>query len=219
MKENAEQWTNNNFHSNVFKDFANHWFFFNHCIFPDKRPIEKSEYWFLTLMLLVANLANTKWCKTREIWLKPWHMGIHMRVLSESYPMNTILVLWTKVASALEGIKEHAVSCRTWPDVGGVGWGSDIMFILTSTLHRQIIVIWSLVDITWSGIFVFLCLISRQYQQKFASPFRHLVMHHACVTSTNLVYDTMLLINSVCVTSILDTCLVLIMFIVCIPLS
>ena len=43
-------------------------------------------------------------------------MGTHMRLLSESYPMNTnmtgfrcfsnicILVLWTKLASALEGI-------------------------------------------------------------------------------------------------------------------
>ena len=43
-------------------------------------------------------------------------MGTHLRVLSESYPMNTnmisfqkslnlcILVLWTKVASALEGL-------------------------------------------------------------------------------------------------------------------
>ena len=44
-------------------------------------------------------------------------MGTHLRVLSESYPMNTnmagfryvfrnlcVLVLWTKVASALEGI-------------------------------------------------------------------------------------------------------------------
>ena len=46
--------------------------------------------------------------------LKPWQMGTHMRVLSESYPMNTnmtgfrwfskILVIWTKVASASEGI-------------------------------------------------------------------------------------------------------------------
>ena len=73
----------------------------------------------LTLMLLVANLANTKWWKKLRKWLKPWQMGTHMRVLSESYPMSTnmtgfrwfsevfrnlcILVLWTKVASALEG--------------------------------------------------------------------------------------------------------------------
>ena len=43
----------------------------------------------LTFMLLVADLANTKWCKKPETWLKPWHMGTHLRVLNESYPMNT----------------------------------------------------------------------------------------------------------------------------------
>ena len=46
--------------------------------------------------------------------MKPWHMGTHLRVLGESYPMNTImtgfrwflciLVLRTKVALALEGL-------------------------------------------------------------------------------------------------------------------
>ena len=43
----------------------------------------------LTLMLLVANLANTKRCKKSEIYLKTCQMGTHLRVLSESYPMNT----------------------------------------------------------------------------------------------------------------------------------
>ena len=43
----------------------------------------------LTLVLVVANLANTKWCKKTRKWLKPWHMGTHLRVLSKSYPMNT----------------------------------------------------------------------------------------------------------------------------------
>ena len=43
----------------------------------------------LTLMILVANLANTEWCKISEKWLKPWQMGTHLRVLSESFPMNT----------------------------------------------------------------------------------------------------------------------------------
>ena len=32
----------------------------------------------LTLMLLVANLADIKWCKKSEEWLKPWHMGTHL---------------------------------------------------------------------------------------------------------------------------------------------
>ena len=43
----------------------------------------------LTLMLLVANLTNTKKCKKPEKLLKPWQMGTHLRVLSESFPMNT----------------------------------------------------------------------------------------------------------------------------------
>ena len=47
--------------------------------------------WLLTLMLLVANLANTKWCKKPEKWPKPWQMGTHLRVLSESFQMNTNL--------------------------------------------------------------------------------------------------------------------------------
>ena len=49
--------------------------------------VMKTSY-MLTVMLLVANLANTKWCKNPEKWLKPWHMGTHLRVLSKSYPMN-----------------------------------------------------------------------------------------------------------------------------------
>ena len=56
---------------------------------------------FLTLMQLVANLANTKWStkfekfankkihKKAEKWLKTWLMDIYLRALSESYPMNT----------------------------------------------------------------------------------------------------------------------------------
>ena len=43
---------------------------------------------FLTLMLLVTNLANTKWCKKPEKWPKPWQMGTHMKVLGESFPIN-----------------------------------------------------------------------------------------------------------------------------------
>ena len=42
----------------------------------------------LTLMLLVTNLANTKLCNNPEKLLKPWHMGTHLRVLSQSYPLS-----------------------------------------------------------------------------------------------------------------------------------
>ena len=70
---------------------------------------------FLTFLLLVANLAYTKRLKKPEKWLKPWWMGIHLWVLYESFQMKTKmtgfqcffknLVLWTKVVSALEGLR------------------------------------------------------------------------------------------------------------------
>ena len=37
-------------------------------------------------MRLVANLAITELCRKLK---EPWHMGTHLRVLSESIPMNT----------------------------------------------------------------------------------------------------------------------------------
>ena len=46
----------------------------------------------LTLMLLVVTLANTKLCKNPEKLLKPGQMGTHLRVLSESFPMNTNMI-------------------------------------------------------------------------------------------------------------------------------
>ena len=56
-------------------------------------------------------------------------MGTHLRVMSESYPMNTnmaglrcfseIFVFWTKVASALEGL---ALSCT---EISSVVWTED----------------------------------------------------------------------------------------------
>ena len=64
-------------------------------------------------MLLVANLVNTKWCKKPEKRLKPWQLGTHLKVLIENTNMTgfrcfsnlCVLVLWTKVASASEGLK------------------------------------------------------------------------------------------------------------------
>ena len=72
----------------------------------------------LTRVSLVANLANTKWCKT--FLFKYWNPGkwvSHLRVLSANFQMNTkmigrveiylenvVLVLWIKVSSALEGL-------------------------------------------------------------------------------------------------------------------
>ena len=80
-------------------------------------------------------------------WLKPWQMGTHLRVLSESYPINTnmtgfgwfseifcILVLLTKVAPGLEGLNIkwwHAdlwiltkcLSANRFPDRCVYWWG------------------------------------------------------------------------------------------------
>ena len=72
-----------------------------------------------TPMLLVANIANTKWCKKPANWLKPWHVGTHLRVLSETYLMNTnrvkliiknrcIPVLWQSSLSI------RRVNLKTW---------------------------------------------------------------------------------------------------------
>ena len=47
----------------------------------------------LTLMLLVANLANTKWRERPENWLKPWHMGTHLSAqweLSNEYQHDRV---------------------------------------------------------------------------------------------------------------------------------
>ena len=55
---------------------------------PNKKTDIKL-YQNVTLMLLMANFDSTKCCKKPEKWLKPWHMGTHLRALSESYLMNT----------------------------------------------------------------------------------------------------------------------------------
>ena len=79
----------------------------------------------MTLMLVVANLANTKCSKKLEKIIKPWHIGTHMRVLSESFPMDTIMtgvrwflenfvfVHWAKEASALKGCDNATVGHST----------------------------------------------------------------------------------------------------------
>ena len=70
---------------------------------------------YITLMVLVANSAITNSYRNPEKWLKPWHMGTYLRVLSMNYLMNTnmtgirwfsSLCFWTKVASALEGLTD-----------------------------------------------------------------------------------------------------------------
>ena len=68
-----------------------------------------------------------KTCKNPEKRLKPWHIGTHLRVLLQGYPMNTnttglrwssqifafMHVHWTKVALALEGLTHTDCACST----------------------------------------------------------------------------------------------------------
>ena len=86
----------------------------------------------LTLMLLLANLANTKWCKktwkiTKTLawygysgrafqWIPTWQ-GLN------DFQNLCVLVLWTKVALALEGLLKD-----------GVG---DMWFVVECTLTRR----------------------------------------------------------------------------------
>ena len=55
-------------------------------------------------MLLVPKFANTKYCKNPEKLLKGCHMGTHLRLFSESFPMTGFRLFSMKVASALEGL-------------------------------------------------------------------------------------------------------------------
>ena len=53
-------------------------------------PLQETNFFLaLTPMLVVANLAYTKWCIKPERWPKPWHLGTHLKVLSSTYPLNT----------------------------------------------------------------------------------------------------------------------------------
>ena len=45
--------------------------------------------WWLILPKWYQNCHNTRWCKESGKWLKPWHMGTHLGVLSERIPINT----------------------------------------------------------------------------------------------------------------------------------
>ena len=77
----------------------------------------KREIKELTLILLVANLANTKWCKTTRKMTETLAHGYSsestQRELSNDYQHHRVymvfkdlcvLVLWAKVAPALEGL-------------------------------------------------------------------------------------------------------------------
>ena len=78
-----------------------------------------SFYWNiilrLTLILLVANLTNIKWCKKSGKCLKPCHMGTHVRILNEKFPMNTNTIGFRFLISLSIGrVKTLAFSCTIY---------------------------------------------------------------------------------------------------------
>ena len=74
-------------------------------------------------MLLVANLANTKWCKKPVKWPKPWQMGTHMKVLGESFPMNTNIMGFNGFRKYLRpcNLDERSLSIRRVKPQNGKG--------------------------------------------------------------------------------------------------
>ena len=51
--------------------------------------IKSNKMSIMVINPYAATLVNTKWYKISEKCLKPWQMGTHVRVLGESFPMNT----------------------------------------------------------------------------------------------------------------------------------
>ena len=63
----------------------------------------------LTLMLLVANLANTVWCENPKRWLKTWQMGTHLRVNTN---MNTNMTGFRCFSKIFESLNKSSFSIR-----------------------------------------------------------------------------------------------------------
>ena len=53
-----------------------------------------------------------KGAKNPEKWLEPWHMDIHLRVLSESFPMNTNMTWfgWSSKIITSYALEESSLS-------------------------------------------------------------------------------------------------------------
>ena len=97
--------------------------------------------------------------KTRKKWLKPWHMGTHLSVLSESYQMNTNKTgfrLFSKIFTALcfvQGLSQQGVQVSFWhpgprktPILGGkdtLSLGQNFLKILILTRYfKSVILKW-----------------------------------------------------------------------------
>ena len=104
--------------------------------------------WFLceyalSLMLLVANLANTKWYKKNpEKWWKAWRMGTHLKILSLSY--LSVLVLGPKV---VRFVCEYALRYYANGYEDHVGCASQM----------TVVSVWFVVSYAWGYCSVCLC--------------------------------------------------------------
>ena len=101
---------------------------------------------FFNHMVLMANLANTKWCKKLKEWLKPKHMGIHRRVPSESY------LKWKTQWQGLYVFHKSLRFCVLEESSLGIGKGKEGGWHFPSSfnfLHFVAIVIWLTLTICW----------------------------------------------------------------------
>ena len=75
-------------------------------------------------MLLVANLVNRKWCEKSWKWREPWHKGTQLKVLSESFPMNTNMVGFKRFLklSALFAFGESSLSIERVNTLTDIFW-------------------------------------------------------------------------------------------------
>ena len=94
-------------------------------------------------MLLVANFGITKLWNKPEKWLKPWHMGIHLRDLGESFLMNTNMTgfgWFSKIIDVL-GLSWHVVNeClynHVLADVQSTGEGIKCLYCSAQSCIQQ----------------------------------------------------------------------------------
>ena len=87
------------------------WVFFLHTQALKKHPSGHPNFSlrnFLTLMLLVATLANTKWCKNPEKWSKTWQMVLIWECSARAFK-------WIPTWQGLNGFSKNFASlCLGW---------------------------------------------------------------------------------------------------------
>ena len=128
---------------------------------------------FTLICSLVANLAVTKWCKKAEKFLKSWHIGTHLRVLCDSYPINTNI--WQGFDDFQKSVRPHTLD-ESSLSIGRVNRPRPAAYLDRPCLwFSQEVFVWKVIHITprkctWGfleipGIFLPLCWKSLHYFQ------------------------------------------------------